>query len=43
MRLSLAGTRVKMVHSGFGANKKQADVHAESWNRVLGWLAGAVR
>jgi uncharacterized protein YndB with AHSA1/START domain len=38
-----AGTRVTVVHSGFRANKKQADPHAEGWNRVLGWLAGAVR
>ena len=33
-----AGTRVTVVHSGFGAEKKRADSYGDGWGRVLGWL-----
>jgi uncharacterized protein YndB with AHSA1/START domain len=35
-----AGTRVKVVHSGFGDRVQSASGHTEGWKRVLGWLAG---
>jgi uncharacterized protein YndB with AHSA1/START domain len=38
-----AGTRVTVVHSGLGAEKKRADGYGEGWNRVLSWLVARVR
>jgi uncharacterized protein YndB with AHSA1/START domain len=38
-----AGTRVTVVHSGLGAEKKRADGYGDGWGRVLGWLVGAMR
>jgi uncharacterized protein YndB with AHSA1/START domain len=38
-----AGTRVTVVHSGFGDEKKRTDGYADGWGRVLGWLAGSIR
>jgi uncharacterized protein YndB with AHSA1/START domain len=38
-----AGTRVTVVHSGFGDEKKRTDGYSDGWTRVLGWLAGAMR
>jgi uncharacterized protein YndB with AHSA1/START domain len=34
------GTRVKVVHSGFGNRMQSATGHTQGWKRVLGWLAG---
>jgi uncharacterized protein YndB with AHSA1/START domain len=37
------GTRVTVVHSGFGAGEqKRVGGYTDGWNRVLGWLAGRV-
>lgn len=33
------GTRVSLVHRGFGAGES-AQGHADGWTRVLSWLAG---
>ena len=38
-----AGTRVTVVHSGLGAEKKRADGYGDGWNRVLSWLVARVR
>ena len=38
-----AGTRVTVVHSGLGDEKKRTDGYADGWSRVLGWLAGSIR
>lgn len=38
-----AGTRVTVVHSGLGKEKKRADGYGDGWGRVLGWLVGAMR
>lgn len=32
------GTRVTVKHEGFGGLKIPAEVHADGWERVLGWL-----
>ena len=37
-----AGTRVTVVHSGLGAEKKRADSYGDGWGRVLAWLGKAV-
>ena len=34
------GTRVKVVHRGFGDRVDACRGHADGWNRVLGWLRG---
>jgi uncharacterized protein YndB with AHSA1/START domain len=38
-----AGTRVTVVHSGLGAEKKRADGYGDGWNRVLAWLVTRLR
>jgi uncharacterized protein YndB with AHSA1/START domain len=32
------GTRVTVKHEGFGGLRESADIHADGWERVLGWL-----
>jgi len=32
------GTRLKVLHTGFGSRKKACEDHASGWERVLGWL-----
>lgn len=32
------GTRVRVVHTGFGAAADACRSHTEGWTRVLGWL-----
>lgn len=43
VRLELAneanGTRVRVHHSGFAGNVKDAQDHGNGWIRVLGWMA----
>lgn len=34
-----SGTRVDVIHSGFGEALEAARSHGEGWKRVLGWLA----
>jgi len=34
------GTRVTVRHEGFGTRHESCRVHAEGWERVLGWLNG---
>jgi len=38
-----SGTRVTVVHSGFGDEKKRTDGYTDGWGRVLGWLEKSVR
>ena len=33
-----AGTRLTVIHSGFGEDAKRSGSYADGWNRVLGWL-----
>ncbi len=33
-----AGTRVTVIHSGFGEDAKRTGGYADGWARVLGWL-----
>jgi len=33
-----AGTRVTVIHSGFGEDAKRMGGYADGWTRVLGWL-----
>ncbi len=37
-----AGTRVRVIHSGFEGRPESCQGHAEGWRRVLGWLATGV-
>lgn len=37
---SNGGTRVKVLHSGFGDRVESCKNHEAGWNRVLGWLVG---
>jgi len=37
------GTRVTVVHSGFGDEKKRTDGYTEGWDRVLAWLETAAK
>ena len=37
-----AGSRVKIVHTGFEGREEMAKSHGEGWARVLGWLSGYV-
>ena len=37
-----AGSRVKIVHTGFEGREQMAQNHADGWGRVLGWLASYV-
>jgi uncharacterized protein YndB with AHSA1/START domain len=37
------GTRVTVVHSGFGDEKKRTDGYTEGWGRVLAWLEKAAK
>lgn len=37
-----AGTRVKVLHTGFGDRKAACEDHAKGWERVLGWLGDYV-
>jgi uncharacterized protein YndB with AHSA1/START domain len=34
-----SGSRLTLIHSGFGDNAKMASGHAEGWVRVLGWFS----
>jgi uncharacterized protein YndB with AHSA1/START domain len=34
-----AGTRVTVIHSGFGEDAKRTGGYADGWTRVLGWLS----
>jgi uncharacterized protein YndB with AHSA1/START domain len=36
------GTMVKIRHSGFAGNVKEATGHGEGWRRVLGWMQAFV-
>ena len=38
-----AGTRVTVVHSGLGAEKKRSDGYTDGWQQVQGWLAASRR
>jgi len=33
-----SGTRLRIIHWGFGDRQKSVEGHAEGWMRVLGWL-----
>ena len=33
------GSRLTLVHSGFGGKPDMAKAHGEGWERVLGWLS----
>jgi uncharacterized protein YndB with AHSA1/START domain len=37
------GTRLRLVHSGFGGYPRRAEEHTQGWTRVLGWLDGYAR
>lgn len=37
-----SGSRLTLIHSGFGERGKMAGDHAEGWVRVLGWLASYI-
>ena len=36
------GTRLQVLHSGFGDRKAACEDHANGWERVLGWLGDYV-
>jgi uncharacterized protein YndB with AHSA1/START domain len=38
-----SGTRVKVLHNGFGDRAESCRDHANGWNRVLGWLTDHLR
>jgi hypothetical protein len=33
-----SGSRLTVIHSGFGEDAKRSGNYADGWNRVLGWL-----
>ncbi len=37
-----AGTRVTVIHSGFGEDAKRTGGYADGWTRVLGWLSAGL-
>jgi uncharacterized protein YndB with AHSA1/START domain len=37
-----AGSRVKIVHTGFEGREEMTKSHGDGWVRVLGWLSGYV-
>jgi uncharacterized protein YndB with AHSA1/START domain len=38
LRPTASGTRVEILHDGFGSNVTSMEGHTQGWTRVLGWL-----